>query len=771
MSYELLIAEKPDAAKKIAEALADGKVIKESNNGVPYYILTHKNKDIMVGAAVGHLYTVAEKVKGGWKYPVFDTEWKESSEVNKGAAYTHKYVQTLRKLAKDAKEFTVCTDFDLEGETIGLNVVRFICKQKDANRMKFSTLTKPDLVKAYENKLNHLDWGQANAGETRHFLDWMYGINFSRALSIAIRHAGQFKVVSIGRVQGPALKIIVDKEAEIKAFKPTPYWQIELHGEAKGSEITALHKTDKFWKIEEAEKAYANCKQKKAIVDQITKTRFKQSPPTPFDLTSLQLEAYKTLGIPPQRTLEHAQTLYTEGFISYPRTSSQKLPKEIGYDKILKELAKSEMYGQLAKKVLSSKMVPHEGEKTDPAHPSIFPTGVIPKRLDEREAKLYDLIVHRFFAVFGDPAVRETAKLEIAVNGEMFVTSGTITVEKGWHELYGRYVMLKDEELPDLKKGDEIKVKEIVLLDKETQPPKRYTAASIIKELEKRGLGTKATRAAIIETLYQRGYVNDQSMEATELGIRITQVIAKYLPEMLDEQLTKHFEEEMEEIRESKTTEEKVIGEAKVTITKLLEKFKKNEANIGDELLKATRETRDEMAFVGKCPVCKTGDLQLRRGKHGMFIACNRYPECQTTFAIPSNAKVVPAKKECPVCTYPMIKIIKARKQPQEMCINRECPSKKVEEKDMPTLTPEKLICPNDGGTFILRQSFYGKFYGCSNYPKCRFMMKLDGTVVQPKFKPAETKAVKAVKEKVKAAAKTAGEAPAKKAVKKEKKK
>jgi len=740
MSYELLISEKPNSAKKIAEALADGKVIKESLNGVPYYRVTHKNKDIVIGAAVGHLYSVAEKIKGKWTYPVFDIEWKESSEVSKGAAYIKKYVTTLKKLAKDANEFTVCTDLDIEGETIGMNIIKFICKQKDANRMKFSTLTKPDLVKSYETKSPHLEWGLANAGETRHFLDWMYGINYSRALSLAIKNAGQFKIISIGRVQGPALKILVDKEEDIKKFVPEPYWQIELHGKAKNSDIIANHKTDKFWKKDEAQKVHNNCKGKKAVVKDITKTRFKQEPPVPFDLTSLQMESYKTLGISPKNTLECAQTLYTEGYISYPRTSSQQLPKELNLKNILQELSKNQTYSALAKTVLSGRLIPKQGEKTDPAHPAIHPTGILPKGLEDREAKVYDLIVHRFFAVFGEPATRETQKIEIDVNKEIFVTSGTITVEKGWHALYGKYVMLKDEELPQLKVGDEIIVKEIKMLDKETSPPKRYTPASIIKELEKRGLGTKATRAEIVETLFRRGYVNENSIQATDLGVETVKVLKKYMPEMLDEQLTRHFEEEMEGIRENKFTEEKVLREAKDTIGKILEKFKKNEKDIGAELLKATLETRDELSYVGDCMKCGKGELQIRKGKYGLFIACNKYPACEMTFALPPFTKVVPARKACPVCNFPMVKVIKARRQPQEMCVNKDCPTKKLLESEAPKLTAAQMICPNDHGQFVLKQSFYGKFYGCSNYPKCRTMMKLDGTVVQPKFKKEEKK-------------------------------
>jgi DNA topoisomerase-1 len=267
--------------------------------------------------------------------------------------------------------------------------------------------------------------------------------------------------------------------------------------------------------------------------------------------------------------------------------------------------------------------------------------------------------------------------------------------------------------------------------------------------------------------LYKRGYVHENSIQATDLGIRTVKVLAKYMPEMLDEQLTRHFEEEMDGIREKKLTEENVLGEAKEAILKILDKFKKNEADIGKELLKATLETRDELSYVGKCMKCNIGDLQIRKGKYGLFVACNRYPECQTTFALPPFAKVVPARKECPICKYPMVKVIKARKQPQEMCVNKDCPSKKQLEAESPKLTPAQMICPNDGGQFVLKQSFYGKFYGCSNYPKCRYMMKLDGTVVQPKFKPAE---VKTGKKGAKAeTAKNTNEVPSRRIMKKAK--
>ena len=241
---ELIIAEKPSAAKKIAEALADKKIKEHKNKKVSYFSLEHNGKEITVVPAVGHLYNLAEKDKKGWKYPVFSTEWKPSYEISKSAAFTKIYTDTIKKVCKDASEITVACDYDIEGSTIGWNVVRFICNKKDGKRMKFSTLTKDELRKSYENASKHLDFPQIEAGETRHILDWFHGINLSRALTLSIKEAGKgFKVLSTGRVQGPALKIIVEREREIQIFKSVPYWEVELITD----KLNAWHENDKFW--------------------------------------------------------------------------------------------------------------------------------------------------------------------------------------------------------------------------------------------------------------------------------------------------------------------------------------------------------------------------------------------------------------------------------------------------------------------------------------------------------------------------------------------
>ncbi|MBI2135359.1 DNA topoisomerase I [Candidatus Woesearchaeota archaeon] len=731
--YELIICEKPDAAKKIAEALADGKPIKENINGVPYYKVTRGKKDIVVACAVGHLYGLAEKGKKTWTYPVFDIEWKPISEINKKSAFSKKYLAVLKKLCKEANEFTVSTDFDIEGETIGFNIIRFACKKKDANRMKFSTLTKPDLIEAYENKMRHLDWGQANAGETRHFLDFFNGVSYSRALTSSIKAAGSFKLMSTGRVQGPALKIIVDREKEIKAFKPVPFWQIELNGDVNKGQIIAWHKEDKFWEKSSADEVIKKTKgAKEAIIESAEKRQYQQAPPTPFDLTTLQIEAYRCHRISPKETLQIAQELYTSGFISYPRTSSQILSEKLGFRKIFSELQKQKNYSDLISKLLSKKSLqPNNGKKTDPAHPAIYPTGITPHLSNEREARIYDLIVKRFMATFSEPATRETMTIEISCKDEIFIAKGTRTTEKGWHVFYQPYVNIEEEELPAVNKNDKVIVKKIKLHEKETQPPKRYTPASIIKELEKRNLGTKATRSEIVDTLFNRGYVTGKAIEATNLGIKTVETLEQYAPKIVDEELTRHFEEEMEEIREGKRKGEEVLEEAKEAITNIIVDFKKKEKDIGKKLLEANIETRDALSNLGKCPVCREGDLHMRKGKFGSFVACNQYPKCKTTFSLPKNALIKPAQKSCDTCSFPKVLAIKKGKKPMEFCLNPKCPTKHVEGdagKEAKAIAKGEIekSCPEcKEGKLVLRGSIYGKFYGCSLYPKCKYTEKL----------------------------------------------
>lgn len=672
---QVIIAEKPSAALKIAEALAD-KAPKKLvyMKKIPYYELSHNGEKIVVVCAVGHLYTVTEKNKKGWTYPVFDIEWKASYEVNKGAAFTKPYLQLIQKICKESQEIIVAADLDIEGETLGYNIIRFACGKKDAKRMKFSTTTKEDLQKSYETVSEHIDLLQAEAGITRHELDWLFGINLSRALTLSIKHAtGRFKILSSGRVQGPALKILADREKEIQAFVSVPFWELLL----QCTELSALHEQGKFNVRGDAEKIHAHCVGKKAVVEKLDAKQFTQSAPHPFDLTALQIEAYKVFHIQPKETLEIAQSLYTNSYISYPRTSSNQYPESIGYKKILQKLSEQKQYSGLCGTLLRQKSLkPNNGKKSDPAHPALYPTGEIPGSLDDREAKLYDLIVKRFMACFAAAAVRETVQATIAMADEKFLTKGTRTLEANWHEFYKPYVKLEEQEIT-VKEKQELHVESLDILDKETSPPKRYTPASIIKELEKRDLGTKATRSEIVENLFDRNYLKrGDSIEVTGLGLKTVMVLEKYCPDILDEQLTRDFEIDMEKIRTGVSSEKEALAHAEKFLTKVLAEFKEKEKEIGIELSASHDETLKQANFVNKC-TCG-GDLQIKYSPKfkSYFIACSKYPECRITFSLPRGFLVKTTDKQCAACSSPEVLLIKKGKRPWNFCINPNCPKK-----------------------------------------------------------------------------------------------
>ncbi|HQT45048.1 MAG TPA: DNA topoisomerase, partial [Candidatus Micrarchaeota archaeon] len=345
---QLIICEKPKVAEKIAFALADGQVKRESSHGISYYLITRKGVEISIASAVGHVYSLDEEKKTTG-FPVFDIKWKPAYEVDKDSGYTRAYVKVIEDLAKSADELISACDYDIEGSLIGYNAIRFAGKKKDGKRMKFSALTKDDLVDAYEDRTK-LDVENAQAGETRHMLDWYYGINLSRALMSAIRKKGIYKVMSIGRVQGPALSILVKKENQIAAFKSEPYW--EIHGKCKAVEFS--HEKDRFTKEEDAKRALSESKEDSTVAT-VEKKDFWQEPNPPFDLTSLQVEAYRQFHFDPSATLALAQTLYEGSLISYPRTSTQKLPLKLNHGKMLQSLSKMPDYEKLANRLLDAK--------------------------------------------------------------------------------------------------------------------------------------------------------------------------------------------------------------------------------------------------------------------------------------------------------------------------------------------------------------------------------------------------------------------------------
>jgi DNA topoisomerase I len=668
----LVITEKPQAAQKIAAALSEGKVKQSSLNKVSYYDLQKNEEEIQIVCAVGHLFSLAQ-VKPRNPWPTFEIEWAPNYLVRKND-FTKRYYDVIASLCKKASKIVVATDYDIEGEVIGMNIVRYLCNQKDAERMKFSTLTAKEIQTAYEKKSKSLDWPQGIAGETRHYMDWIYGINLSRALMEAVKTTGKFRLMSIGRVQGPCLNLIVKKEHEIEKFKSEKYWQVflEINDDVNKTwvqyikDISKEKELDKFKNLK-GEKGIANTK----------KSERKINPPAPFDLTSLQTEAYRVHKITPSRTLQIAQSLYLAGLISYPRTSSQKLPKEIGYESIIERLKSKYGFTKFI-----SKSDPVEGKKKDPAHPAIYPTGEF-QELSEDDKKIYELIVKRFVSCFCSDAVLHNKKIEVLVKDLKFETRGTEIVENGWMNVYPYKV--DEKEVPDFE--GEVKVEEVKIEEKYTQPPKRYTQASIISLLEKKNLGTKATRSSIIETLYDRGYIKEKSIQATSLGISLIDTLEKNCQIIIDEKLTKDFERNLEHIRNSKNPqreEDKVLDETKKIIVKIGEKFSENKEKIGRDLVKATEnlwEQEKKDSEIMDCEKCGKGRLSIKYNKNAnrSFVACNAYPDCKTTYTLPPYGAIKKTDKTCEECNWPMLMSLRKGKRPWIFCFNPDCPSKNKE--------------------------------------------------------------------------------------------
>lgn len=677
-NYRLIIAEKPSAAKKIANALLkQAKAIKE--NGVTYYIgKDEKGENVVIASTAGHLFTLDEK-KRSKEYPNFDVVWKPAFKKRK-ASFLKKFYEVLKKLAKNAGEYVIATDLDIEGEVIGYNIYRFICKEDGREikvfRMCYSTLTKQELLKAYRKRKEGYIKGLAEAGLTRHYLDFYYGVNISKALSSSLENVlERYALLSSGRVQGPTLAILAKREEEIAKFKPKPYWQLSFSSLIGGQTIRFQFEKDKIWDKKKAETIYKSCKGKNAVITKIEKTKQIIKAPHPFDLTTLQTEAYRVFGFTPAKTQKLAQSLYLQALISYPRTSSQQLPPTIDFINILRNLKKTK-FASLVNKVLElEELKPNNGKKVDPAHPAIHPTGEIPEKLTKDEEKLYSLIVHRFLATFYKNAVRERMKVTAKIDKYKFFASCFKILENGWLALYPFY-KFEEQEIRGIEEGQEIKIRQLLLEEKETKPPKRYSQASIVKEMERLNLGTKATRAIILDTLYQRKYIEGyKQIKVTNLGMQVVKTLSKYAAQFLSPELTARFEEEMQKIEEMKKERVSVLEEAKKLLIETFSKFKEREVDIGRELASSFEKTRDGLREIGTCNKCG-GKLRIIRFKGKRFIGCSNYPSCNNAFPLPKKGIIEKTGKTCEYCNLPKIRVVRKGKRPYEMCINPNCKSK-----------------------------------------------------------------------------------------------
>ena len=710
--HEVIICEKPSSAEKIAKALSPKAKKNLYNKKIKYWTLNRDSKDITVLSGVGHLYSLIPNTS---KSTIsFNLHWAPAYEVNKKTSgYTRDYVRAIKKFGKGADSYVHACDYDVEGTLIGYNALKYACGEgslSKASRMKFSTLTKKDIVDAYENRIN-IDMHQVDNGVARHILDYYFGMNISIALSNAVRKSKKrFLKLSVGRVQTPTLSILVDREKEIEEFVPEPYWVIRAILDFEDIEIK--HVDGNIFDRERAEEIFNKCEGKDAVVDSIDLSNSKTKPPVPFNLGGLQSEAYNVFGFTPKRTQVIAQNLYSSGYTSYPRTSSQKLPESLGFASIFKQLAQDKEYKKHISQ-LPAKLKPNNGKKDDEAHPAIHPTGILPSGLSKDEQKIYDLIVYRFISVFFEAAKFETMSTTLDIEGEKFRFRRRRVTHKGWMEHYP-FRKIDDEKFPEVKEGDTMSVKELISDEKETKPPARYNQASLIKELEKRELGTKATRADIIDKLYDRKYIDGNKISVNQLGKNLIDTLSTYCNNLTSEELTRDLEDKLEGINKEVTTRDSVIDEGEKDVKEILVDIDKNTEEIGSKLYDAYQESN----IVGKC---KCGGNLIKRyspKNRSYFVGCSNYPDCNNTYSIPKGARFL--KKTCDKCGLPIISF--GSKPPKHACLDSNCGKEHLEPEQIEVLGK----CPDCGKDLIKRSGRYGDFVGCKGFPRCRFTCALD---------------------------------------------
>jgi DNA topoisomerase-1 len=701
---EVIICEKPSSSEKIAKALSSKAKKVKYNKKVNYWEIEENDKKITVLAAVGHLYSLTPK--NPREKIFFDLKWVPLYDIDKNKNYVKDYINAIKKFSKGADRYIHACDYDIEGTLIGFNALKYACDSDALNkvhRMKFSTLTEKDIKKSYESMIE-LDINKVNSGIARHILDFIFGVNISKTLMQSVRRVkSRYLTLSAGRVQTPTLSILVDREKEIQKFIPEPYWLIKA---LLDHDIVADYSKGKIFDKKHGEEVFANSKKDSlATVKNVKISKTKKKPPVPFNLGGLQSEAYAAFGFSPKRTQVAAQKLYTGGFTSYPRTSSQKLPESLNLPDILKQLSKNSEYKKHISK-LPKKLKPNEGKKIDAAHPAIHPTGILPPKLDKDELKIYDLIVYRFISIFGESAEIESMKTNLDIGGEDFTFKRKRTSFLGWLEHYP-YSKIENDGFPDIKKGDEIKINKVKSEQKETKPPGRYNEASLVKELEKRELGTKATRADIIAKLYDREYISGKKIEVNQLGENIIDTLKEYSENITSEKLTRSFEKDLDRIINEKITKDKVIDNAKDEVTSIIKDIEKNENEIGNGLYNAYQQSR----IIGKCS-CK-GDLVIKYSpkNKSTFVGCSNFPDCKTAYPLPRGANVL--KSKCEKCGLPMISYGRPVKR---FCLDPKCG------RDNVSYNPEIVgKCPECGNDLIKHLGRYGEFVGCSGFPKCRF--------------------------------------------------
>lgn len=700
----LLIVESPAKAKTIKKYLGSG-------------------YDVV--ASMGHVCDLPpEKLNVDIRH-----NFKPNYEIIKGK---EDLVKELVKLSKKNEKVYLATDPDREGEAISWHLSHVLeLTPNEKNRVTFNEITKSGVTAGMKSPRT-IDIDLVNAQQARRILDRIVGYKLSPFLSGKIR-----KGLSAGRVQSVALRIIVDREDEIKAFVPVEYWTIDAKFAAKSSRklfVASLY-ADKNGKIEiknkkQADKILKDLENSTYTVINVKKGSKKRSPAPPFITSTLQQDASRKLGFQAKRTMKAAQELYegieveglgAVGLITYMRTDSLRISEDAANSAV--KYIKStwgEKYLPASRRIFKSKSNAQDAhEAIRPTMPELSPAKV-KSSLTSDQFKLYKLIWERFIASQMADCLLHTTRVDIEANGYIFKASGFTISFDGFTVLYVEGKDEKEEkakELPELRKGDVLNLKDLAASQHFTQPPPRYTEASLIKTLEENGIGRPSTYAAIISTITGREYVKreNKTLIPTELGEVVTKLMKERFPDIVDVKFTAKMESDLDTVEAGKEEWTQVLSDFYGDFNENLKKAKEDMKNVKIHL------KEDETDLV--CDKCGR-KMVVKVSRYGKFIACSGYPECKNIIrnvnkngetelqSEPEESDVV-----CEKCGRKMI--IKTGRYGKFLACPGYPECKNVKSIEIKTGVP----CPKCGGDIIERKTRRGRtFYGCNNYPKCDFI-------------------------------------------------
>jgi DNA topoisomerase-1 len=722
----LIVAEKDAAAAKIASILSGGAHKKEVIDRVPVYRFTSGGNECIVLGLRGHIVD--------WDYPRELASWervdpkdlvwaKPVKRITQG-----RIVKALKGLSKDVDEVVVATDYDREGELIGveaLEIIQEVNPHVRVRRARFSALTPSEVSMAFSKPLE-VDYPLAKSAESRQLIDLAWGATLTRLISTSANQVGK-NYLSIGRVQSPTLALIVEREEKVEAFVPKPFWNLRASFR-KGITFVGEHEKGRFWNREEAEVILRRLEgAHRATVLKYESRERKERPPAPFNTTSFLAEASK-VGLTAYRAMSLAEDLYNAGFISYPRTDNTVYPRSLPLRELLAKLTASDLAEEAREVMAQERLRPSRGRKETTDHPPIHPVEAATRsQLKGDRWKVYELIARRFIATLAPDSVLQVSRASLSVQDEVFRCEGTRILRPGWRKYYP-YISLKEVQLPELEEGEEVEVIAVEMQEGETKPPPRFTQGTLIQEMEKRGLGTKATRHEIVQKLYDRNYIQGSSIQPTLAARALVAALKEHAEKITKPEMTSHLEEEMYLIAQGQKGLEEVVRESRELLEESVETLQAHQREIGQRIREALREQR----VLGPCPECGSNLIIRHPRRRHPFVGCENYPECRVTFSLPRGGPVEPAEQQCEACGVPMVRLRIGRRS-ELRCINDRCEV---------FLQKNRIgACPSCGGDLLIRYSRNGKrFAGCSNYPRCNVTYPLlQRGVIEPLGRVCDT--------------------------------